>query len=127
MIKFKPDICSGCRICMLTCSSEKYGVYNPYKSKIQITSYDDDSKFKATVCIQCGKCYKVCPVNAIEKKGKNYILHEDMCIRCGNCKDVCPFDAIIVYGDEEIFMKCDTCGACVRNCPQKALEIKGGE
>jgi len=47
-------------------------------------------------CTACGKCRKVCPVEAVEgqKKVPHKIIQEK-CIKCGACYEACPFDAII--------------------------------
>jgi len=49
-------------------------------------------------CIGCGRCFKVCPADAITDKGKKVpaILDEKKCIRCGACYDVCRLNAIKV-------------------------------
>ena len=49
---------------------------------------DDDS------CISCGKCYDVCPHNAIEFNGEKPIIIQTKCVQCGECVAVCPTDAI---------------------------------
>ncbi|WP_234123987.1 4Fe-4S dicluster domain-containing protein [Clostridium hydrogenum] len=53
---------------------------------------------------------------------------EESCVGCGKCAKVCPIDAMKVdpithkaKNDEEI---CLGCGVCVRNCPKKAIYLK---
>lgn len=51
-----------------------------------------------SICTQCGKCVKSCPVEAIKvskKDGKT--IHEidpALCTQCGICIDNCPEEAI---------------------------------
>lgn len=45
-------------------------------------------------CKTCNKCFKACPVNAIEKGKKQYIIDPSKCIGCGKCFKVCPHNAI---------------------------------
>jgi len=45
------------------------------------------------LCTACGKCVKVCPVDAIEIKEEKAVLTGD-CISCGVCVSACPEDAI---------------------------------
>ena len=49
---------------------------------------------KKYLCMGCGACASICPVNAIEMKlkdGQFYpVVDKNKCIECGNCIDVCP-------------------------------------
>ncbi len=48
-------------------------------------------------CRACGKCIKVCPVDAITGAKKTpHVIDESLCIRCGRCRDVCPFEAVVI-------------------------------
>jgi NADH:ubiquinone oxidoreductase subunit F (NADH-binding) len=50
----------------------------------------------AEKCKACGKCIKVCPVDAVTGEKKvAHVIHQDKCIQCGSCRDVCPFDALV--------------------------------
>ena len=55
--------------------------------------------FSRDLCIGCGKCVKVCKVNAIEPK-KEYIVNKEKCTACGECALVCPAGALIMKGKE---------------------------
>jgi NADP-reducing hydrogenase subunit HndC len=48
------------------------------------------------LCIACGICARICPVNAItgENKKPPFHIHQDVCIKCGACIPKCPVDAI---------------------------------
>ncbi len=44
-------------------------------------------------CTGCGRCVKVCPVDAIKIKDRKAKIYDD-CIECGACIDACPREAI---------------------------------
>ncbi len=93
--------CRGCfaRPCEYACPKDAISVVNG-------RSIIDESK-----CINCGKCAKVCPYQAITR------------IRVP-CEEACPVGAIKknANGVAEIdFDKCIYCGKCVTNCPFAAV------
>lgn len=45
-------------------------------------------------CTACGKCQEVCPVEAISKGEKRYVIDEEKCVSCGVCAGECPVEAI---------------------------------
>ncbi len=48
------------------------------------------------ICKMCGKCYRVCPSEAINwEKRQAAAINKSKCVRCGACYDACPFDAIM--------------------------------
>jgi NADH-quinone oxidoreductase subunit F len=52
-------------------------------------------------CQGCGKCYPVCPQNAIEGEiGYIHVIDQDACTHCGLCLEACPveYSAIIKAG-----------------------------
>ncbi|MDI6820259.1 MAG: 4Fe-4S binding protein [Candidatus Hodarchaeaceae archaeon] len=51
----------------------------------------------AAMCILCGACSGVCPVNVIEVSSTHVNIQEG-CTRCGLCAKVCPVGAI-GFGD----------------------------
>lgn len=95
------NMCRGCvgRPCMMNCPKDA------------IEFREGQAHIRTDTCINCGKCAKVCPYNAIiytpvpceeacpvdaimkDETGKEYI-DLDKCIYCGKCLEACPFGAI---------------------------------
>ena len=55
--------CMACLECVRACSTSFYKEFDPDKSCIQIIDKNGDAK--PMVCVQCGKCAKACPEEAI--------------------------------------------------------------
>ncbi|MHA2060374.1 MAG: Coenzyme F420 hydrogenase/dehydrogenase, beta subunit C-terminal domain [Candidatus Ranarchaeia archaeon] len=52
-------------------------------------SHLDTNVISPDLCIQCGICVSVCPVNVIELQGETPVLVGE-CIQCGFCSKSCP-------------------------------------
>lgn len=57
----------------------------------------------------------------------DFIQVNDHCIGCGICSEVCPMGAIDSQDSMKIDkVKCITCCACIKRCPQNARSMKPG-
>lgn len=58
---------------------------------------------------KAGECVDVCPVDCIEMGEEQYYIDPDICIDCGACQAVCPVEAIVYEEDlrpeEEIYLE----------------------
>ncbi|MCP3965070.1 MAG: 4Fe-4S dicluster domain-containing protein [Lentisphaerae bacterium] len=96
------NACRGCfaRPCTFNCP----------RDAIQVV--DGQARIDHSLCIDCGKCTKVCPyhaiirvpipceeacpVNAIKKRSDGtQVINFKSCISCGKCMQACPFGAIL--------------------------------
>lgn len=118
----KGESCMGCLECVRACSTAFYKEYSHDKSCIRVIEKDGEPK--PLVCVQCGKCAKVCEVNAITQNAKGvYTIDKKVCIGCGKCKEVCPFGVLVKVEEAPAATKCIACGICVKVCPVSILEI----
>ncbi|MCD6594526.1 CoB--CoM heterodisulfide reductase iron-sulfur subunit A family protein [bacterium] len=94
------------------------------KSKL-VTIMRKGLRVDENLCIGCGKCTDVCPIEiadefnagiikrkAIDLASPNaipslYSIDENSCTRCGKCVEVCPTDAIHIGEDEKIRLEFD--------------------
>lgn len=49
------------------------------------------------LCDACGTCISVCPVDAIELRGRILRIDQETCTDCGNCVTVCPVNALAMF------------------------------
>jgi len=52
-------------------------------------------------CILCDACPRECPVEAIRKGPKKYVIDREACLDCGACVEVCPTEAIVCDAKNE--------------------------
>lgn len=114
--------CMACLECVRACSQAFYKEFHPDYSCIQIVAKGAGAK--PNVCIQCGKCMKVCENDAITQNPKTgvYMINKKKCVQCGKCVEVCPMK-VMVHKQSEAVSKCIACGICVKACPMEVLEI----
>lgn len=51
-------------------------------------------KFNTSRCKACMECAKICPADAITRKGDHVVFDEKKCLRCFCCQEICPHNAI---------------------------------
>jgi 4Fe-4S ferredoxin len=65
---------------------------------------------QSKICIGCGICYSVCPVNAKIMKSDDFnpdtselaikiingmaAINDDICVHCGACSKICPIESL---------------------------------
>ena len=146
-VKGNPDLCIGCRTCMIACvvAHEGRRIFD-----IDPDGYDFNPKLhmvktaKISVPVQCKHCENpaclaVCPVNCIKVIDDAVVIDQSECIGCKSCVQACPFGAINMIAQigtsqadgarRVVANKCDLCvgtgdgPSCVRVCPTSALTL----
>ena len=113
----------ACLQCVQACSEAFYKTNDVTLSCIQVVE-GKNGDAKPQVCIQCGKCAKVCEAGAITQNPKTgvYMINKKLCVKCGKCVEICPMK-VMVMAEESAPSKCIACGICVKACPMEVLEI----
>ena len=109
----KNETCMACLQCVQACSEAFYKEFDEDLSCIRILAKGNEAK--PSVCIQCGKCMKVCEHEAITQNPKTgvYMINKKKCVSCGKCVEVCP-TKVMVLKEGSPASKCIACGICVK-------------
>lgn len=114
--------CIGCLECVRTCSETFYKKKDRCFAALRVVK--KNGEWKPEVCIQCGKCAKVCESGAIKQnKAGIWIIDKRLCTGCKKCQEVCPFSVMISDELNGKTTKCIACGKCVTSCPMDVLQI----
>ena len=146
-VKGNPDLCIGCRTCIISCVVAHEG--------LEIFHMDPDSysfnpklhmvkTAKISIPVQCKHCESpacmaVCPEKCISMVDGAVVIRTEQCVGCKTCMVACPFgaiDMVAVTGAVQadgtprmVANKCDLCQglpggpSCVSHCPTGALAI----
>lgn len=64
------------------------------KYKIDVTPIKESITLDKDLCIDCGACISICPIDALYSDNFSIELDEKKCILCKACIDVCPVGAL---------------------------------
>ena len=87
--------CQACLSCSMACSRTYFKVEDQEKAFVQIRM--KGAAPAPFVCIQCGKCARNCPEEAITQNAKGvYMINKKKCVACGICAKACPMEMLEV-------------------------------
>lgn len=122
--------CLNCNLCVKNCPMK---IIQPATAEVPFVHLD----YSHGYCrYGCHKCSEVCPSGAIKKislaeKQKTKLatakIDENICIKCGACVHECPVKAIEKERGGYPFVhfdKCIGCGKCGYSCPVKAIAME---
>jgi anaerobic carbon-monoxide dehydrogenase iron sulfur subunit len=127
----KPALCVNCRICEMSCSLEKSGMFSPVKARIWIQK-NKKGLDAPMICRHClvPPCEKACPVEEDkpiwrDKETGIVRVSAKNCIGCYECVQACPFGAMRIDPHTGQVFKCDLCDGdpeCAKWCPTGAIQ-----
>jgi len=62
--------------------------------------FASDISISQHLCIQCGKCIKNCPTQAITIQTDGVVINRDRCTRCGHCAKNCNAECLRLVGKQ---------------------------
>ena len=124
-----PDKCTGCHNCELACSFEHEADFRPRAGRVHVYTWEREGFSVPMMCQQCSDaaCIAVCMPRAMHRNAATGLVEYDhaKCIGCKMCVQACAFGNAVWDSKTNSILKCDTCDgdpACVRFCPNHALE-----
>ncbi len=134
MLKFRNQLCTGCRLCEVACSASHYQEFAPARARIRATVHPQSGECRVIACFSCpdAPCLAVCPEAAISRPERGLPLQIDpqRCNGCGACVPACPYGAMQFDRVANRAIACDLCGGepeCVKHCYAGAVAYKAGE
>lgn len=125
------DLCSRCHKCVVACPT---GIIN--KGSGGFPQID----FSHGECTFCGECHRCCSEDLFDlEQGSPWKVKatistsclNNKSVYCRSCAESCESDAMVFEFASSIFVApkvdtdvCTGCGACVANCPAKAISVK---
>lgn len=85
--------CCGC-CCEALVAARKFGNLHPVETT-RFYAYVEDEE-----CVDCGRCIKACPVDAIKQGEGVAVVDHDLCLGCGVCLRNCHKNALH-FGERE--------------------------
>jgi Fe-S-cluster-containing hydrogenase component 2 len=127
MIHCEVQLCVGCRMCEVACSSFHFGAVSPALSRIRVSKLEQTGIDMAIACVNClEKPCLECPSQALSVSAdRGILLESDLCDACELCTEVCPIGAVGFHNEKPLF--CNLCGgltSCVTACPTQSLSYR---
>jgi Fe-S-cluster-containing hydrogenase component 2 len=124
----QPDICSGCRACVVACVAYHKGRFGTAAARVRVTKVESRGLDLPHVCHLCrsAPCAAACPADAlrVDPMTGAVLLNAVLCTACGECAAACPFDMVILDTSTGRPLICDLCGgdpSCVKRCATGAI------
>lgn len=140
-IYIKPELCAGCKNCVLACMAEQtehksvltLELSNPALQSRNMVVLGAAGKPVPLTCRHCDDpaCVNACMAGALTKDADTGIVSHcrEKCAGCWMCVMACPFGMIKPdRASGTVALKCDLCAArgfprCVEACPTGAVSL----
>jgi phenylglyoxylate dehydrogenase beta subunit len=130
-LQFHASRCDGCGDCMTACAQAKAKTDDQRYSRIHILPKTNGDGVELALCRQCADpiCVMNCPSGALSKNVDTGVIDwaESKCVNCLLCTAGCAYAGIVYEANVGHVTKCDLCDgdpACVKSCPNEALEYR---
>ncbi len=130
-LQFHASRCDGCGDCMTACVQAKAQTDDHAYSRIHILPKTNGDGVELALCRQCADpiCVMNCPSGALTKNADSGVIDwaDSKCVNCLLCTAGCAYAGIVYDAEVGHVSKCDQCDgdpACVKACPNEALEYR---